>query len=108
MQVARKNHAWDFVRKKRLIALETLIRAERFEIKRLGVANGLHTLKREIARESRQHQAGPIDRGLFDRPFQAARSRHQIQFEIAGVIGVKALYRDDVALHVYMLNSGPR
>ena len=72
---------------------------KRFHIVGFGVADRLNALKGEIPREAGQDQAGPIDRGFANDALESAGAGQQIQFEGAGMVGIKTLNGYRIALH---------
>jgi len=59
-------------------------------------------------RKSAQGQAGPVDGRLADDAFQSAFAADEPHLQRGFVFLVELLDRDDLVLHIYRLNSGPR
>lgn len=99
LEISAENNARNFVAEKIGVALGTFGGREGLEIVTLGVAHDLDSFAGEVAFETSESKAGAVDGGFANDSTEAFGARDEIQAERAGMFGIKAFNRDDVALH---------
>src|SRR6185295_592400 len=80
LQVSAENQAGDFVGQQLFVALNTLLRRQRFKVVGIRVAERLYALVSKVASETGEHQAGTIDGWLDYDATQATFAGNQLQF----------------------------
>ena len=90
-KIPGKHHAGNLTTAHLLKALLAFFLGERFQVSRLSRANGLNAFVSKIFGESRQSQAGAVDRRFLNNALQAIRSSQQMQPQRRCVFHVELL-----------------